>query len=62
MTKLFCDRCGKEIHIRGDRTSVTVETPHDKDHIYDLCEDCYKELAKFLEPVNLLSAAHRLNW
>lgn len=64
MTKLFCDRCGKEIAERKDRTRVMVEeSPVARDSQYDLCEDCYEELKKFLEPSNMLAAARRLtNW
>lgn len=42
MTRLFCDRCGTEIHDDYRRRCLKIGE-------YDLCEDCSKLFLKFIK-------------
>lgn len=55
MTKIFCDRCGKEI-LNGETRVVKVEDvmrARDGDysylHRYDVCLTCAKIIQRFIE-------------
>jgi len=51
VTKIFCDRCGKETD-RSRRKDVTVGVDGDEEHIRkDLCDNCWLALKEFFRPL-----------
>lgn len=54
MTKLICDRCGKEITVDDIMASrmVLISNSTDVKKRYDLCGDCIEELFDFMDEEN----------
>ncbi len=51
MTKVICDKCGKDISGRWDDPIYKIEINEvyqDNSFTYELCAKCREELAKFL--------------
>ena len=51
MTRKFCDRCGKPAGEKYAITPFEIEPSRWIDVTYDLCDDCAKELDKFLKRI-----------
>ena len=54
MTKIYCDRCGKEINGGGTNMELRFKIPGTINHIDlrrhgDVCINCYKEIIAFFE-------------
>lgn len=57
VTKIFCNKCGREIQDREETFSANYEWGYFSDydlemHKFDLCQECYKKLiSEFQIPI-----------